>query len=191
MSIASASLVPTLPVNGIQFLNPALNNVILATNANGVVKADSAGSVLSNPVVTENPNTVIDTPSVSNCQILQIGKLVNFATSITFNIGGAGSIPSGGKNYVFEVPAFPPIQSTFTGTNQNIPYNFTYSLTQPNTESGGDINILSTDAFINIQNFGSGAGAYTGIALNDMDFSSPAVTTESCTLIISGFYFAQ
>jgi hypothetical protein len=192
MSIASASLVPTLPVNGLQFLNPALKKVILATDANGYVVADSAGSVLSNPVITENPNTVINaiSPTNSNCQILQIGKLVNFATKINFNIRGA--IPSGAGNYVFQVPAFPPIQSVFTDTSSNIPYNHTYSLTQPNTQPGGgpDINILSTGAFIDIENFGSGAGAYTGIALNQMDFST-ADSSQSCTLEISGSYFAQ
>jgi len=48
MSIASASLIPTLPVNGIQFLNPALANTSLSTDANGNI-VGSGSSSSANP----------------------------------------------------------------------------------------------------------------------------------------------
>jgi hypothetical protein len=44
MSIASVSLVPTLPVNGIQFLNPSLQSVSLSTDANGNIVAGTGPS---------------------------------------------------------------------------------------------------------------------------------------------------
>jgi len=94
MSICSASLVPSLAVNGLQFLNPALANATLFTDANGNV-VGSAGSdsgvIPANTIFARDGLTALDT-STSYYVIDSANRLVY----LFLGIPNVSNFPSGG-----------------------------------------------------------------------------------------------
>lgn len=142
MSICSASLVPTLPVNGIQLLNPALQNVNLGTDQNGYIIASgsgssgyrgfvSAGVVLdqSKTAITGAENTtyiVIDSNNrlvhiflnvtLSTAQLTTTSNLIYFATNPTVPLP-AGNLPPINTNYPSVFPNGVSISAYFDNGN--------------------------------------------------------------------------
>jgi hypothetical protein len=145
MSIASASLVPTLAVNGIQFLNPALASVNLATDADGNV-VGSAGSdrgvIPANTIFARDGSTALDTSnsyyvidSVNRLVYLFLGipNVSDFPTGDPINnllyINTTGStpatvIPPINPNVVNESDIISPISTMAYNTTTTLPTFF-------------------------------------------------------------------
>jgi hypothetical protein len=186
MSIASASLVPSLAVNGLQFLNPALASSSLSTDAGGNVI--SGGSyqtptpTIGTDALTGNPGDVINSTLLqSRCEFAQNGKFVDVISSITFQLN---SLPaSGNNNYFFTVPNLPLVQQFFPGSTVVIPYGYFFNL----INNTGGTSVIGT---ANIQISPNQAQTASVIALNEIDMSGFSTTT-TFTLTIAGSYFAQ
>ena len=185
MSIASASLVPSLAVNGLQFLNPTLASSSLSTDANGnVVNGGSYQTptpTIGTTPATGNPGNVINSTLLqSRCQFTKNGKFVDVVSSITFQLN---SLPSSGNiNYFFTVPNLPLVQQFFPDSTVVIPYGYFFNLIN---NTGGD----SVIGPANIQIAPNQAQTASVIALNQIDMSGFSTAT-SYTLTVAGSYFA-
>jgi hypothetical protein len=184
MSIASASLVPTLPVNGIQFLNPALQSVSLATDANGNVVVGGA-TITSSPTINTNPQTNISGLTQSQCEFFVNGKFINMIANISFSL--KQGITAGPITYTFIIPNFPPIREFFTGTTVPIPYTPVVNLIRNDTGAS----VLGS-ATITLQNLIAVGNTNVNIQLQNIDMSGAGFpTTTTYTLTIGGSYFSQ
>jgi hypothetical protein len=127
MSIASASLVPSLAVNGLQFLNPALANATLFTDANGNV-VGSAGSdsgvIPADTIFARDGSTALDT-STSYYVIDSANRLVY----LFLGIPNVSNFPTGNPvlnllyiNTTASTPAtvIPPINQDIVNTGNGI-----------------------------------------------------------------------
>jgi hypothetical protein len=181
MSIASASLVPTLPVNGIQFLNSALKSVNLSTDANGnIVGGGGGGAVqtITSFSITQNPSQNIT--GITPASILQYevnGNVINFIGQITITINPASS--SGVNTYEFSVNGAPVPALDYQNTQIPI-YLFAYPV------KGGVYNVATpisnTSVFLTVN--GSPAKLTIGMTGDVSTFPANTVIIQ-----ISGFYF--
>jgi len=183
MSIASASLVPTLPVNGIQFLNPALQSVSLATDANGNVVVGGA-TINSSPTINTNPDTNISGLTQSQCEFFVNGKFIDVIADISFSL--KEGITAGDETYTFIIPNFPLIRQFFAGTTVPIPYTPIVNL----IENDNNTEVLPSGATISLQNLETGGNTNVNIQLQGIDMSG-FPTTTTYTLTIGGSYFSQ
>ena len=151
MSIVSASLVPTLPVNGIQFLNPALASSSLSTDANGNIVA-GGGSASNSCTITirDNPAAAIN-QGVSRCEFVKSGNLVNLVAQIGFTMN---TIPAAGLlQYIFSVDGLNNPLANFTNSQIALPSNpiFYNSAIVPTQAQTTPIT-LPAGSFINLSN---------------------------------------
>ena len=193
MSIASASLVPSLAVNGLQILNPALASSSLSTDANGnVVSGGGSASNSCSITIRTNPSNYLNvSPASTRCEFVKNGNLVNFVGQIAFSLN---SVPPSGTalQYVFSIDGLNLSMLNFTGQSIALPLN-------PEFYGSGIFNAtsqatplpLSTGSFINLLNGASGAANNLAIIL-DADLNLSGLTTGvNYLLLISGFYFSQ
>ena len=193
MSICSASLVPTLPVNGLQFLNPALASSSLSTDANGnVVSGGGSASNSCSITIRTNPSNYLNvSPASTRCEFVKNGNLVNFVGQISFSLN---SVPPSGTalQYVFSIDGLNRSMLNFTGQTIGLPLNSVfYNSAIYNTSNQQSPLALSTGSFINLLNGASGAANNLGIDLQ-ADLQACGLTTgQNYLLLISGFYFSQ
>jgi hypothetical protein len=190
MSIASASLVPTLPVNGIQFLNPALASSSLSTDANGnVVAGGGSASNSSTITIRVNPSSVINqVAGTSRCEFVKSGNLVNFVAQITF---GIQSVPTSVlAQYYFSVDGLNNPMQNFTNSTASLPINQVfYGSAIYDTSAQTVPIILQNNSYISLSSGVVGALDNLAILL-DADLSTLNVGANYI-LLISGFYFSQ
>ena len=199
MSIASASLVPSLAVNGLQILNPALASSSLSTDANGnVVSGGGSASNSCSITIRTNPGPspgyLNVSPASTRCEFVKNGNLVNFVGQISFSLN---SLPPTGApadiiQYVFSIDGLNRSMLNFTGQTIGLPLNSVfYNSAIYNTSNQQSPLALSTGSFINLLNGASGAANNLGIDLQ-ADLQACGLTTEqNYVLLISGFYFSQ
>jgi hypothetical protein len=188
MSIASASLIPTLPVNGIQILNPALASSSLSTDANGNVVVGGA-TITSSPTINTNPETNISGLTQSQCEFFVNGKFINMIANISFSLKqGITPSPANPLTYTFIIPNFPLIKQFFVATTVPIPYAPVVNLFRNDTGAS----VLPNGATISLQNLVTAGNTNVNIQLQNIDMSGAGFpTTTTYTLTISGSYFSQ
>ena len=196
MSIASASLVPSLAVNGLQFLNPTLASSSLSTDANGnVVSGGGSASNSCSITIRTNPSNYLNVISASTrCEFVKNGNLVNFVGQISFSLN---SLPPTGApadiiQYVFSIDGLNLSMLKFTGQEIGLPLNPVFYNSAIYTATEQEIPLaLATGSFINLLNGASGASNNLAIIL-DADLNLSGLTTgPNYVLLISGFYFSQ
>jgi hypothetical protein len=193
MSIASASLVPSLAVNGLQFLNPTLASSSLSTDANGnVVSGGGSASNSCSITIRTNPSNYLNVISASTrCEFVKNGNLVNFVGQISFSLN---SVPPSGTalQYIFSIDGLNLSMLNFTGTSIGLPLNPVFYNSAIYTATEQEIPLaLATGSFINLLNGASGASNNLAIIL-DADLNLSGLTTgPNYVLLISGFYFSQ
>ena len=196
MSIASASLVPKLAVNGLQILNPALASSSLSTDSNGnVVSGGGSASNSCSITIRTNPSNYLNvSPASTRCEFVKNGNLVNFVGQISFSLN---SLPPTGApaniiQYVFSIDGLNRSMLNFTGQTIGLPLNPVFYNSAIYTATEQEIPLaLSTGSFINLVNVASEATNNLGIVL-EADLQACGLTTgPNYVLLISGFYFSQ